>query len=231
MSSESAFNKRLEQETAMDKVEGLLEHLNLPPRLITFIRAHQLKLQIVIGVIVVIVVTWSLYGSYRDQVVEDGATALSLAMKSDGDSKSLALQKVVEEYGSTSSALWAKIELAHLDMKNDVYKEATAKYDSILEEVDINNPLYSLVLYGKGQSLEAQKSYPEATVVYDKLKEQKGYEHIAYLGKGRLEEAQGNFQKAIAVYNNFLLTVGDDPSFSQARTEIESKIARVKATQ
>ena len=28
--SESAFNKRLTEETAMDKVEGLLEHFNLP---------------------------------------------------------------------------------------------------------------------------------------------------------------------------------------------------------
>ncbi len=39
MASESAFNKKLTAETNMDKVEGLLEHFNLPPKVIDFIRS------------------------------------------------------------------------------------------------------------------------------------------------------------------------------------------------
>jgi hypothetical protein len=45
----------------------------------------------------------------------------------------------------------------------------------------------------------------------------------------RIEEAQGNIEKAIAIYNNFLLQIGDDPSFSQAKEEINAKIARLSA--
>lgn len=231
MSSESAFNKRLAPETTMDKVEGLLEHFNLPPKVITFIRANQRKLQFLTAVIIVVVVAWSLYGSYREKIIEEGATALSLALKSDDGTKQSALQRVVEEYSSTNSARWAKVELAHLAMKNGNYTEAVSLYDVILKEVDNSNPLYPLILFGKAQALEAQQIYGEATATYNLLKEEKGYEHLAYMGKGRIEEAQKNYQTAIAVYNNFLLAVGDDPSFSQARVEIEAKIARLNAIQ
>jgi hypothetical protein len=61
------------------------------------------------------------------------------------------------------------------------------------------------------------------------LKSLKGFELLAYTGMGRIEEAQGNIEKAIALYNNFLLSMGDDPSFAQAKVEINEKIARLKA--
>lgn len=89
--------------------------------------------------------------------------------------------------------------------------------------------MYPLVLFAKAQALEAGEDYEGAKTAYDTLKGIKGYEHIAYLGRGRLEEAKGDMETAIAVYNNFLLQAGDDPSFAQARVEIEAKIARVKA--
>ena len=57
MASESAFNKRLTEETSMDQVEGLLEHLNLPPKAIDFIRKNQRMLQIALAVVVAVVVS------------------------------------------------------------------------------------------------------------------------------------------------------------------------------
>lgn len=229
MASDSAFNKRLNAETTLDKVEGLLEHFNLPPRTIRFIRANLKLIQFAIAVLVAAIVFWSLYSSYQDRQREEGASALSKAMIESQDGQAEALRKVAEEFASTSSALWANIELAHLDMQKGAFTDAGEKYRKVLSEINNSSPVYPLVLFSLAQSLEADKKFPEADKEYDLLKNYKGYEHIAYSAMGRLEEVQGNSEKAIAVYNNFLLSIGDDPSFAQAKEQIEGKIARLKA--
>jgi predicted negative regulator of RcsB-dependent stress response len=229
--SESAFNKRLTAESTMDKVEGLLEHFNLPPKAITFIRANQRIIQISLAILIAAVVIGSLYGSYRQKVREEAASALAKAMELQDDGKAEALRKVAEEYSSTASALWAKVDLAHLDMKNGAFADAGEKYRKVLVDLKKDNPLYPLVLFGIAQSFEADKKYEEAATQYDLLKNIKGFEHIGYAGMGRIEESQGNIDKAIAIHNNFLLSIGDDPSFAQAREEITAKIARLKARQ
>lgn len=229
MSTESAFNKRLTEETTMDQVEGLLEHFNLPPKTITFIRKNQRIIQVAIGLIVIAVVAWSLYGSYMDKQREEAATSLSLALGEESDARAAALDKVIANYGKTSSALWAEVELAHLDMKNGQFSAAAEKYNTLNKKIKEKNPLKPLVIFGLGQAYEAENKYTEATAQYNLLKEVKGYEPVAYIGLGRLEEAQGNIEKAVAVLNDFVLTAGDDPYFAQSRSEIEAKIARLKA--
>jgi predicted negative regulator of RcsB-dependent stress response len=229
MASESAFNKRLAAETTIDKVEGLLEHFNLPPKAITFIRGNLRIIQISVGVIITAIVFTSLYGSYRERLREEASSALAKAMKETKDGQAAALNKVSKEYGSTSSALWANVGLAHLDMQNGSFADAGEKYRKILSGLSNSNPLYPLVLFNLAQALEADKKFPEAAKEYDLLKGFKGYEHIAYSGMGRLEEVQGNIDKAIAIYNNFLLAIGTDPSLAQAKDQIDGKIARLKA--
>jgi len=229
MASESAFNKRLTEETNMDKVEGLLEHLNLPPKVIDFIRKNMRIIQVTIAVICVVVVSLSLYNSYRKGLVEKAASALSSAMLISGEERGASLVQVVEEYGNTSSGQWAEIELAHLDMKNGEYAAAADKYTAILSKLSDEAPLKPLLLFAAGQAQESGKNYGPAIDQYNLLKEIKGYEHIGYVGLGRIEEMQGNFEKANTYYNNYLLNIGDDPSAAQARSEIESRIARLKA--
>jgi predicted negative regulator of RcsB-dependent stress response len=231
MASESAFDKRLTDESTMDKVEGLLEHFNLPPKVIDFIRANQRLIQVAIAIIVIAVVVWSLYGSYRERIREEASTALALAMEKDQTGQAEALRMVTEKYGNTSSALWARIELGHLDMKKGAFGDASKKYKEILLDVKISSPLYPLILFAMAQSMEGDKQYLEAFDKYDLLKDFNGYEHISHIGMGRLEEAQGNNDKAIAIYNNFLLSIGDDTSFAQAKSEIDTRIARLKGRQ
>ncbi|MGB3212009.1 MAG: tetratricopeptide repeat protein [Desulforhopalus sp.] len=231
MASESAFNKRLTAETNMDKVEGLLEHFNLPPKVIDFIRVNQRMIQIGLAIIVIAVVAWSLYGSYRDRITEEASSALSTALREETASQTEALRAVIENYGSTSSALWARVELAHNDMTNGSFSDASKKYEEILTDVNSSNPLYPLILFSLAQSMEADKRYPEASGQYDLLKSHKGYQFLAYAGMGRIQEAQGDTEKAIAIYNNFLLSISDDPSLSQVQEEINTKIARLKARQ
>jgi len=229
MSTESAFNKRLTEESTMDQVEGLLEHFNLPPKAITFIRKNQRIIQVVIGIIVVAVVVWSLYGSHIEKQKEEAATALSLALDQEPGARGAALAEVVASYASTTSAIWAEVELAHLDMKNSQFVAAAEKYKALVAKTDITNPRYPLVVFGLAQAYEGDKKYTEASQQYDLLKEIKGFESIGYIGLGRIEESQGNIDKAIAILNNFVLSATDNPSFSQSRKEIEAKVARLKA--
>lgn len=231
MSSESAFNKRLRKESTMDKVEGLLEHFNLPPKAIAFIRKNKNIISVAIAAVVLAVVSWSLYDSYTERVREEAASALSLAREEDPSVQAEAFRKVYETYPSTSAALWARVELAHLAMKDGAFEDASRKYGEIITEIKENNPLYPLVLFSFAQSLEGEKRFQEAAVQYDLLKDFKGFELLAYSGRARLEEAQDNFDEAIATYNNFLLAVGENLSYAQMRGEIEEKIARLKARQ
>lgn len=231
MSTESAFNKRLTEETTMDQVEGLLEHFNLPPKTIAFIRKNQRMIQVVIGIVVIAVVAWSLYGSHVEKQREEAATALSLAVEQDAGSMAPALQDVINQYGGTSSAIWAEVELAHLDMKNGEFTGAAEKYKALVAKSDTTGPLYPLVVFGLAQAYEAEKNYVEAGKQYDVLKEITGYAPIGYTGLSRLEEVQGNIDKAIAILNNFVLSAAEDPAFTQSRSELEAKIARLKALQ
>jgi predicted negative regulator of RcsB-dependent stress response len=229
MAGENAFDKKLGAETHMDKVEGLLEHLNLPPKAIDFIRNNQRLIQVGIAIIVIAVVFWSLYGSYREKIREEASSALSLALRSDQEAKPEALRAVADEYSGTSSALWAQVELAHIDMKNGMFNDASKKYQEVLSDTKAANPIYPLVIFSLAQSFEKEQRYQEAINQYELLKNIKGFELIAYKSMARIEEEQGNVEKAIAIYNNFLLQMGDDPSFLQAEEEINAKIARLKA--
>jgi len=229
MAGESAFDKKLSAETNMDKVEGLLEHFNLPPKVIDFIRTNQRLIQLGIAVVVIAVVFWSLYGSYRERIRDEASSSFALALQSEEAARAEALRAVADKYGSTSSALWARVELAHLDMQKGLFDEASKQYQAILPDVKTSTPLYPLIIFSLAQSLEGAKRYQEAFSQYDLLKDNKGFEQMAYTGMGRIEEAQGNSEKAIAIYNNFLLSLGDDPAFSQTKAEINAKIARLKA--
>lgn len=231
MASESVFNKKLTPETKMDKVEGLLEHLNLPPKAIDFIRIHQRMIQVTLATVVIAVVCWSLYGSYRERITEEAATALSTALAADQAMQSDMLRAVAENYGGTSSALWAEIELAHLEMNQGSFAEASLQYQKVLADLNTSDPAYPLVLFGLAQSLEADKRIADAAVQYDLLKNISGYELIGYTGLARLEQEQGNIDKAITVLNNFLLSMGDDPGFARAQQEITARIALLKARQ
>ncbi len=231
MSIESAYNKKLRPESTMDKVEGILEHLNLPPGAIEFVRRNQKILQVVIVLVIIFVVAGSLYKSYREKKIEEAATQLSLAINSDEGSKKMALEHVVQKYSSTGSALWAEIELGHLAARSGSYDQAIIHYNTVLEDIDEKNPLFALLVYGKAQTFEAAGKYTEAEAQYDLLKDITGYAHLAYIGKGRIKEVQGDTNKAIAIYNNYLLTLGDEPQYAQQKAEMNARIARLKALQ
>lgn len=229
MTKPSVFNKKYVEKDKMDDVEGLLEHFNLPPKFIAFVRHNVRLVQLIILVIVAAVVFGSLYSSYRDKQATESASALAIALEKDGAVQYAALENVVVNYKGSDAARWAKIEMGHAYMAEKKYPKAIEAYSSVLTEISPSNALYPVLLFGTAQALEGDTQYVEAFNKYDVLRELVGYKELAYLGMARTWEARGNIEKAILTYNDFLLNLEDKNSPSKAY--VESKIIRLQAKQ
>ncbi len=229
MAGESAFDKRHVEASAVSQVEGLLEHLNLPPAVISYIRKNKTMVQIAIVLVVTTVVAWSLYGSYRENKIEKASSALSIALAKGPSEKAAALAKVSADFSDTSSALWARVELAHLDMEKAKFAEAAAKYSAIKNDLKADDPLYALAVYGIAQAQEAKRDYPGAIETYRLLKELSGYEAIGTTGVARVQAAQGEIAKAIETLNGYLGSLDGTPATEANKRLVEEKIARLKA--
>lgn len=231
MSSQSAFDKRYVDPKDQSNVEGLLEHFNLPPKVIAYLRRNKRQVQIMIAVVLIVVVAFSLYKSYRENRIENAASALAVAAKEPEGSKKDALAKVATEYDDTSSGTWANVELGHLAMKEERYADAAGIYGDILKDVDVDNPLYGLTLAGKAQALEAQGNSEEAYKVFEQLKGVEGYQYTGYSGMARILESQGEIDKAMGIYGQYLTILSSDENSQRQQAIIEERIARLKTKQ
>lgn len=227
MANEDIFDKEYVDERDKEGLEGLLEQLNLPPAVIKFIKENKRLVQAGIAGLIILVVSWSLYGSYRDGKIEKSSEALFSAQEFTGQQMFDKLAEVEEEFPGTDAALWARINVAQEFMKNSQMTEAQQKFKEIREDLKASSPLLPLVTVGLAQSAEAAKNFEEAVVEYGQLIEQEGYQDIGYLGTARVQELQGNEEKALELYENYLATL--DPSATLQRVMVEEKIARIKA--
>ena len=82
MANEDIFDKEYVDERDKNSLEGLLEQLNLPPAVIKFVKEHKRLVQAGIAGLVILVVGWSLYSSYRDGKIEKSSEALFSAQES-----------------------------------------------------------------------------------------------------------------------------------------------------
>ena len=204
MSQQSAFDRELVEETAAAETTGLLEQLNLPPAAITFIRKNQKAIWAVTICIVLVVVSVSLYGSYRIYQEDKASSALTLAMKAEGEQKKEQLQKVVEDFGATTAALWSRVELAHIAAANGDFTEAVQGLLEVKKDVSLKNPINSLLLYNLAVLYEKNGELTQALATYTELSTFKGFEKGAYEAMGRLYELQGNKEKALEMYKKYM---------------------------
>lgn len=228
MSEQSAFNQNQVAENAYTETSGVLEQLNLPPGFIRFVRKNKRVLQISGTIIVVTVVTGSLYNSYRVNRLETGASSLAISMDATGEEKVKALEHVVIDSSGTPSALWASTELGHLAMKDGDYKKAGEYYTGVREKISQSNPMYGLMTFAIAQADEAEKDYQSASATYAALKGIEGYKDEGYLGMARVLEAQGEKEKALAVYEEYLGSFLGENQNDQATRMIQEKITRLR---
>ena len=229
MSIESAYNKRLGPESAVDKVEAILEHINVPQPAIQYISRNARVIKWLLILLVIIIISFSLWRSSHQRHLQNAASALAVATSGVEDQRQAALEKIIEEHGSTTAATWAKVELAHLSMTQGNFKDAADRFGALRSEISESNPLYDLLLYGEAQALEGAKDYAGATALYHKLQNIAGYEFIGFYGEGRVLEEQGQTERALAIYNDYVVTAGDDPNMAQNKQLMQSRIEQVKA--
>ncbi|MCF8056351.1 MAG: tetratricopeptide repeat protein [Desulfocapsa sp.] len=229
MSKQSAFNQELVTEGAYAETSGVLDQLNLPPGVVKFLRGNKKILQIVGAIVVILVVTISLYISYRTNRLESAASNLSLAMAAEGDARTLALEKVVTDFSGTPSALWATTELGHMAMKDKQFNKAVEYYSQTLEKTSPSNPMYGLLIFALSQAEEAGKNYDSAYTYYITLKGIEGYKDEGYLGMARVLEAQGKKDKAVSIYKEYLGSIPGESKNEQTTDRIQEKITRLRA--
>jgi len=229
MAERSAFDKLHIEESEKADLGGVLEQLNLPPAVVTFVRENKRLVQISIALVVICIVSWALYDSHRETKIENGYSALAMAMESEGAKKIQALESVAQEYEGTDSSLWANITIGHEQIENREFDQAINTYNAIRADVKQTSPLYNLLSAALAQAYEAAGHNNKAVAEYSYLKQQQGYENIGYSGIARIHELNGEKQQALDVYEDYLATLTNVRDRNQ-KMLIEEKIARIKAT-
>lgn len=229
---ESAFDLKHIEETAAVKPSGVLDHLDLPPALTDFLRKNQRIIWIVLGVTAVVVTVVSLYGSYRSYTMKKAGMAYDAAVMLEGDAKKAALQEVADSFGSTPSAIWSRVQLAHLDQAAGDIQGAIEKLTAISSKLTGESLLKPLVLVNLGGLYEQDKQPEQAIAAYQELKTFKGFEDESVRSMGRVYEAQGKKEQAVAMYQQYLtLTVGEGTEPQQddpARTMVRAALNRLQ---
>lgn len=226
MSEQSVFNRNTVEMNTVPQPQGLLEQLNLPPALITFLRAHQKAVWAVISVVIVVVVTVSLYGSYRTYKLDQAASALDIAKRS-GDSAISNLKQVVDEYGSTPAAMWAKVEMVSLHERAGELESAVSVLQQLNGEASTPPQLKPLITYKLASLFERQDAYEKALGMYTVLSQMKGFEAEAFKAMGRVNEQLGKNDQAIAMYKKYLEQLeatADKEQSDPSRTVIEARL-------
>jgi predicted negative regulator of RcsB-dependent stress response len=200
----NVFNVTLQEQAAVG-TPGILDQLHLPPAMITFLQKNQKTIWRVAGSAAVVVTVVSLYGSWREHILNKATLAYDQAIElKDAQLKKAALQKVADEYGSTPSATWSKIALAHLEQAEGKTKEAITKLTVVDAEITAKSPLKPLLLVNLGGLYEQEKQFDKAEGVYQQLKGFKGFEAMALDSLGRIYEATNKKDKAVQMYQQYM---------------------------
>ncbi|NNK13700.1 MAG: tetratricopeptide repeat protein [Desulfofustis sp.] len=229
MAKEDIFDKEFVDERDKNNLEGLLEQLNLPPAAVKFVKENKKMVQAGIAILVISVVAWALYSSYRDNQIKKSSEALFAAQELSGQQMLDKLAEVEEDFGGTDAGLWAGVKAAQELMKNGKTSEAQQKFIGVRAELATSSALWPLVTVGIAQTAEAAGDFQLAISEYESLIDLEGYKDIGFLGSARVLELQGNRERALELYERYLVELG--PSAALQKVIVEEKIARLKAEQ
>lgn len=207
----------------IEKQDGLLEQLNLPPKAIRFIRTYTMHLYVGIGVFFVLVGASSYYDYYQQNKRNEASLALATAVMAK-DQQGLA--KVAEEYSGTGAALWSRLEQANQAAMDKKYQEALALYTGVYDDLPGDSPLLPLLEYALAQTNENAGQLDKALAHYRKLAEHKSFKVIALPAQGRIHELQGDKATALKMYQE---AAEDQKLSGQSRSILTEKINTLQA--
>lgn len=204
---------------------GLLEELNLPPKAIQFIRRN--KRNIIIGLLcsALAILGWSSLSYYLARQNDRAAALLSEAVgQGAAEQRKVLLQKVLDDYGRTGSAKWAKVEMGHLAFDAQQYDEAIKVYLGVRDDLAKSSPVFPLVQLNLAQAYENKNALPEALAAYKGLAEIKGFAGESYLAMGRIYELQKAVPQAKEMYGKVLTEEGVSPVLKE---KVQAKLDRL----
>ena len=229
MSAQSLFSKKNIQSQQTDSRRGLLEELNLPPALISFIRKHSRNLQIGLLSVVVLTLGWIFFDYYTEMQEKKGTSLLASGLQTDSvEQRVQVLENVIKDYGRTDAARWSKIELAHLDYNEGRFEAAAAKYKEILDALPADNSLVPLTRLNLAQSYEEAVQYDQAISQYNLLKKSTGFSNQAYWALGRIYMAKEDPIQARRTYEKLLASLKEDADPALI-SQLEAKLATLDA--
>ena len=225
MSTQSLFSRKNIKSQQPDTHRGLLEELNLPPEMISFIRENSRTLQIALICVAVFVLGWVFYDYYAEQQEKKGASLLASAMQVDSSEEQVwILQNVINDYSRTDAALWSKLELGHIDYQDSRFEEASARFKEILDELSPSSSLIPLARLSLAQSYEEGGQFDQAITQYNLLKKEVGFTLQANLALGRIYIAEGEESQARKVYEELLQGLADEPDLA-LKSKVQAKLA------
>ena len=232
MAKPSAFDKKQIQSTVLNDKKDLLDELHLPLPVASFLRTNARSL-IIAGIgIILIIAGWTIYKNYTGARNDKAAAALVTAeQQTDEKSRIQAIDQVVNQFPGTDAALWAKLELAHIDYQAGNYKIAVEKYKAILDDLSADNALVPLVTYSIGQAYEQLHDNDNALKYYQSLSKMPGFAGEGYLGLARVYEAKKELDKARETYENYLAFAEENKTSGtgeESRAMVEDKLAKLK---
>ena len=202
--SGNVFHVKLEEQAAVG-TPGVLDQLQLPPALVTFLQKNQRIIWRVIIAVAVAGTAVALYSTWRNHVLNKAAAAYDQAVDLEkAEEQKAAFQKIADDYSSTPSARWSRIALAHLEQEEKNFKGAIERLTAAEKEVEAKSPLKPLLLVNLGSLYEQEKQFDKAESVYQRLKDIKGFEPMALDSLGRVYEAKGDTNKAVQVYQQYM---------------------------
>ena len=230
MADHSAFDQKNAHFQPLGPPPGLLEQFNLPPALIASIRRNQRTVWIVVLVCFAAAIGFAAFNSYHDYRAAKAASALDTALQAKKDVKSL-LEQVAQEFASTPSGRWAKIELALLAAKDGQLPQAIAQLEVINAGLSNKSLLKPLVLVKVAGLYETEGQFDKALGVYTELATQESFAAEAYRSMGRVHEQMKKPTEARTMYEKYLeLTASPDgqKSSDPVRELVQSRLNRLK---
>ena len=222
MSAQSLFSKKNIKSQQPDTRSGIMEELNLPPEVISFIRKNARNLQIGLACIVVLALAWIFYDYYTELQENKGASLLASAMQTEATGeRTLMLASVVNDYSRTDAARWSRLELAHLDYQEGLFDAAIAKYEEIIDKLSTDSSLLPLTRTNLAQSYEETGQYEQAIAQYNLLKKSIGFKEEAHLALGRIYTARDEPVQARKEYEELLTTMKDEAD-PQLRSRVQA---------
>ena len=182
-------------------IEFLEHELNLPPKLVAWVRENLKYIEIGLIVFIVVLLSWTGLDYYHQNRLINSSNALTAARaKDDETARRDMMKKVADRYSGTASGTWAAIYLANDSFAKGEFAEAAVAYQAILDKISSDDPARLPVAYRLALTLENNGKSGDALEIYRSLAGEKGFVYLANLSAGRLLEASGDKSAALAAF-------------------------------